>query len=183
MAVDRVEQLLRLVTEALENAGIEYAVIGGNAVAAWVSKVDDGATRATKDVDILLRREDLTRVTDVLRSTGLIPIEVLGVHMFVDQQNPSPKTGAHVVIAGERIRAEYRHPAPDPRESEICDAGFRLLNLAPLVAMKLQAYRFIDRAHVQDLISVGLIDDDVRRALPPDLRARLDEVSQSEPQS
>ena len=180
MAVDRVEQLLRLVTETLEHAGIEYAIIGGNAVAAWVSKVDDGATRATKDVDILLRRPDLTRVADALRPVNLIPIEILGVHMFVDQQNPSPKTGAPVVIAGERIRAEYKHPAPDPRESETCDAGFRLLNLAPLVAMKLQAYRFIDRAHIQDMLAVGLIDDAVRNALPQDLRTRLDDVGQSE---
>lgn len=180
MAVDRVEQLLRRVSEALESAGIGYAIVGGNAVAAWVSKVDDGAVRATKDVDFLLRREDLVRVADALRPTGLIPVEVLGVHMFVDQENPNPKTGAHVIIAGERIRAEYKHAAPDPSESEMCDGGFRLLNLVPLVAMKLQAYRFIDRAHIQDLLSVGLIDDSVRSALPADLRARLDEVARAD---
>lgn len=180
MAVDRVEQLLRRVSDALQNAGIDYAIVGGNAVAAWVAKVDEGAVRATKDVDFLLRREDLARVADALRPTGLIPVEVLGVHMFVERENPNPKTGAHVVIAGERIRAEYRHAAPDPRESEICDAGFRLLNLAPLVAMKLQAYRFIDRAHIQDLLAVGLIDGELRGSLPSDLRTRLDEVQRGE---
>ena len=34
MAVDRVEQRLRRVTAALESAGIPYAVVDGNAVAA-----------------------------------------------------------------------------------------------------------------------------------------------------
>ena len=42
-----------------------------------------------------------------------------------------------------------------------------------LVAMKLQANRFIDRAHIQDMLSVGLIDDVVRATLPPDLLAGL----------
>ena len=56
MAVNRVEELLKKVSTALEKAGIEYAVIGGNAIAAWVSTVDPDATRATRDVDILVRR-------------------------------------------------------------------------------------------------------------------------------
>src|SRR5262249_14080766 len=37
MAVDRVEHLLKLVTSALNEARIPYAVIGGNAGAAWVA--------------------------------------------------------------------------------------------------------------------------------------------------
>ena len=36
MAVDRVEKRLRKVTAALDAAGVKYAVIGGNAVAAWL---------------------------------------------------------------------------------------------------------------------------------------------------
>ena len=40
---------------ALEARSIPYAVIGDNAVAAWVSRIDEAAVRNTKDVDILLR--------------------------------------------------------------------------------------------------------------------------------
>ncbi len=179
MAVDRVEQLLRKVTEALNVSGIDYAVIGGNAVAAWVAKVDDAAVRATKDVDVLIRREDVGRVTDALRPVGLMPVEVLGVYMFVDTEKPNPKTGVHVVFAGERIRPNYTHPAPDPSECVKEDDGFRVIDLRRLVEMKLQAYRFIDRAHVQDLLAVGLIDDAIRDALPRDLRERLDAIEGS----
>ena len=53
MAVDRVEKLLLKIASTLDAKGLDYAIVGGNAVAAWVATVDDGAVRATKDVDIL----------------------------------------------------------------------------------------------------------------------------------
>ncbi len=176
MAVDRVEKLLHDVGRALDAAGIEYAVIGGNAVAAWVSTVDDGAVRSTKDVDILLRRGDLAGVEEALQPIGLIPAEVLGVTMFIDRDRPSPKTGVHVVIANELIRAHYTHAAPDPRESTRLGSGLSFVDLSALLRMKLQSYRDIDRVHVRDLMSVELITHDLAATLPPDLRERLDEI-------
>jgi len=44
MAVERVEWLMRCAVQALEAAGVDYAVIGGNVVAAWEltwSKLDN----------------------------------------------------------------------------------------------------------------------------------------------
>ena len=178
MAVDRVEQLLRNVAGALSAAQIDYAIVGDNAVAAWVAKVDEGAVRATKDVDLLVRRNELEQVSDSLKSCDLVPIEVLGVPMFVHQENPNPKTGVYILFAGEKVRPEYNHVAPDPSESVVTDDGFRVIELRRLVEMKLQAYRFIDRAHIQDLLSVGLIDDALREALPPDLRRRLEDIEE-----
>ena len=173
MAVERVERLLRDFTGVVGAAGIDYAVVGGNAVAAWVATVDEGAVRSTKDVDVLVRRDDLARIAEAVRPINLTPIEVLGVHMFVDRENPSPKTGVHLVLAGERIRPEYRHPAPNVAQSEMSQSGFRIVDLAALVAMKLQSYRFIDRAHIVDMLGVGLIDDSLRESLPADLLERL----------
>lgn len=66
MAVDRVERLLRKTADALNNAGIPYAIVGGNAVAIWVGTVDPEAVRTTKDVDLLVNRADLDRITDAL---------------------------------------------------------------------------------------------------------------------
>src|SRR5207248_3972302 len=57
-AVEKVRERLLRASAALEKAGIPYAVIGGNAVAAWVSRVDESAVRNTPDVDLLLRRQD-----------------------------------------------------------------------------------------------------------------------------
>lgn len=46
-AVEKVCERLLRATGALEKAGIPYAVIGGNAVAARVSRVDESAVRNT----------------------------------------------------------------------------------------------------------------------------------------
>ena len=176
MAVNRVERLLRKIADALDAAGVPYAVVGGNAVAAWVMTVDEGAVRATKDVDILLRRADLPTVAAALRRSGLIEHEVLGVTMFLDRRRPNPKTGAHVIFAGERVRAHSAHPAPDVTSAVRSTAGFLVIDLPALVGMKLEASRDIDRVHIRDLMSVALIDEALAAKLPNDLRARLREI-------
>ena len=42
-AVEKVRERLLRASGALEAAGVRYAVIGGNAVAAWVATVDEAA--------------------------------------------------------------------------------------------------------------------------------------------
>jgi hypothetical protein len=51
-AVEKVRERLGRAARELEQARIPYAIVGGNAVAAWVSEVDESA----RHVDILLRR-------------------------------------------------------------------------------------------------------------------------------
>jgi hypothetical protein len=176
MAVQRVEELLRKVATALDAAGIPYAVVGGNAVAAWVATIDQEAVRATKDVDILLRRDDLAAAADALRPHDLIPVEVMGVHMFVERARPSPRTGVHVIIAGEPITWADKYPAPDLTSVERTGGGFTVIDLYHLVFMKLQACRPVDRTHIEDLLGMGLVTEDIVRRLPDDLRARFAEI-------
>ncbi len=176
MAIRRVELLLRKVTAALERAKIPYAVVGGNAVAAWVATVDEGAVRFTKDVDVLVQRDDLQAISAALAKVNLIPAEVLGVTMFVDRRRPNPRTGVHIIFAGERIRPEYVHPAPTVGASVRGQSGYRVIKLPELLAMKLQAFRDIDRVHIADMLSVGLIDAGVRKGLPEELVARLGQL-------
>ncbi len=153
-----------------------YAVIGGNAVAAWVASVDPDAVRSTKDVDILARRDDLSSVADALLPLGLIQDDVLGVTIFIDRGDPSPKRGVHVAIANERIRPHYDHPAPDVAAVARDIAPFPVIDLPALVAMKLQSFRDIDRAHLTDLKGVGLITPALVAKLPTDLRARMKQI-------
>src|SRR5947208_16082626 len=49
-AVIKVHERLLRATAALGAGGVPYAVVGGNAVAAWVSRVDEAAVRNTQDV-------------------------------------------------------------------------------------------------------------------------------------
>ena len=53
-AVEKVRQRLEKTTAILKAAEIPFAVAGGNAVAAWVTRVDEAAVRNTPDVDILI---------------------------------------------------------------------------------------------------------------------------------
>ena len=180
LAINRVEKLLRKVSRALDKAKIPYAVVGGNAVAAWVATVDEDAVRATKDVDVLVRRPDLAAIIDALRPCGLMHVEVMGIHRFVDRRRPSPKSGVHLLFAGEKVRPEYVHSAPDPASASRGTAGVMVIDLPGLVLMKLQANRDIDRAHLRDMLSVGLITQPIVAGLPADMRPRLQQIRATE---
>lgn len=172
MAVEKVHQRLLRATEALNQANIPYAVIGGNAVAAWVSRVDEEAVRNTKDVDILLRRADLERAKTALASAGFVYHFSYGVHMFLDGPEGSPRSAVHVIFADEPVATGDVHSAPSIAESEAHES-YRVLNLEALVRMKLSANRDADRVHIRDMIGLGLIDSSWLDRLPPDLAARL----------
>src|SRR6202040_1600939 len=83
-AVAKVRERLLRATAALNQAGVPYAVVGGNAVASWVATIDEGAVRNTRDIDLLVRRSDLATITAALEGVGFVQGEVLDVVMFRD---------------------------------------------------------------------------------------------------
>jgi hypothetical protein len=173
---------LKQVAAALDEAGIPYAVVGGNAVAAWVATVDPAATRTTKDVGILVRRGDLDRITKALTNRGYRREDLRDLVLFIDPNEPSRHSAVHLVWAAEKVRPSYPHRAPDLDEVVRDAAAFAVLDLAALVRMKLTSLRDIDRVHIADLLSVGLIDVAVRASLPPELRGRLGEIEKASEQ-
>ena len=177
-AVEKVRiRLLRAAT-ALEQAKVPYAVVGGNAVAAWVARVDDSAVRNTQDVDIVLRRGDLEAAKNALATAGFVYRHVKGVDMFLDGPEAKARDAVHVVFSGEKVRPEYLLPVPDVTDAERTPE-FRLLNLEPLVRMKLTSFRRKDQVHVLDLAEVGLVDETWLNRLPPELSERLRELLDS----
>ena len=171
-AVEKVRERLRRAVAALETAGVPYAVAEGNAVAAWVSRVDEAAVRNTQDVDILLRRADLAAAIAAMSRAGFIHRRAAGLEMFLDGPGAKTRESVHVVFAAEKVRPDYLATAPDVSESEQT-AEFRLLTLEALVRMKLTSFRDKDRTHVRDLIDVGLLDNSWCARLPEDLGTRL----------
>src|SRR2546421_6086066 len=89
-AVAKVRDRLLRATAALNRAGVPYAVVGGHAVASWVATIDEGAVRNTRDIDLLVRREDLPAVTAALEQVGFVRAEVLDVTMFLDGPDAKP---------------------------------------------------------------------------------------------
>jgi hypothetical protein len=171
-AVEKVRQRLTRAVSALEAGGVPHAVAGGNAVAAWVSRVDEAAVRNTQDVDLLIRRSDLEAARAALSAAGFVHRHVAGVD-FLDGPRAKARDAVHVVFAGEKVRPEYLLPAPDVSESEPAGA-FRVVTLDALVRMKLTSYRDKDRTHLRDLIDVGLVDRSTSGRLPPALAGRLE---------
>jgi hypothetical protein len=160
---------------ALEGAGVPYAIIGGNAVRAWVAQADEAAVRTTRDVDILLRRADLPAATAALEQAGFMYRHVRGVDMFLDGAGAKARDAVHVIFAGEKVRPDDPVPAPDVSETEEVERH-RVLRLDALVRMKLVAFRDKDRMHLRDMLDVELIDPSWRDRLPPELAARLQEL-------
>lgn len=180
-AVENVRRRLLRVASALRNAGLDYAVVGGNAVAAWVSRVDEAAVRNTRDVDILLQRQDFDRAKEVLEQEGFVyrRLSSLGktgtMDAFLDGPGAKVREAMRVLWAGEKVFPDSLEASPDVSQAE--DAGdFRLIDLEPLVRMKLTSYRDKDRMHLRDLAGVGLIDETWSASLPKPLAERLQTI-------
>jgi Uncharacterised nucleotidyltransferase len=171
-AVEKVRERLLRAAAALNAAGIPYAVAGGNAVALWVSRVDEAAVRNTRDVDILIRRGDLDAVKEALGKAGFVHRHSSGIEIFLDGPDSKARDAVHVVFANEMVRQGEFAPNPDVSDSE--NAGeYQVLSLSALVLIKLTAFRRKDQVHLLDLIDVGLIDESWTDKLPEPLAARL----------
>jgi hypothetical protein len=171
-AVEKVRERLLRAAGTLEKAKIAYAVAGGNAVALWVSRVDESAVRNTRDVDILIRRSDLDAAREALATAGFVYRHSSGVDLFLDGPDATARDAVHVIFANEQVRPNEALANPDVTDAEPT-AEFRVLSLAALVRIKLTAFRDKDRTHLRDLIDVGLIDRSWCEQLPPELGARL----------
>ncbi len=171
-AVTKVRERLLRATKALNQAGIPYAVVGGHAVASWVATIDEGAVRNTRDVDLLVRRNDLPVITSVLEQAGFVAGKAMDVVLFRDGEDGKPSEAIHLLFAGEKTRPDHLLPAP---EIETIDdpANFRVLQLESVLIMKLMSNRDKDRTHLRDLIALGLIDATWLPNLPTELAARL----------
>lgn len=177
VAVEAVRDRLRRATAALEGAGVAYAVIGGNAVAAWVARVDPAAVRNTQDVDILLRREDFEDAKVAMEAAGFIYRHAASIDMFLDGKGAKARDAVHILFANEKVRAEYFEPTADVSEVETSEDGrYRHLKLEALVRMKLTSFRLKDQVHLQDMVQLGLIDATWPAKFRPELAERLQQI-------
>lgn len=171
-AVERVNERLQKTVAILEAAGIPYAVIGGHAVRAWVAQVDEAAVRTTVDVDILVRPADYPALRDAMIAAGFHERDIAGLAMFTETPDGSARDAVHVVLTGEMVRPGEHDPNPDI-EPIVRAGGFPTVPLEKLVRMKLNSHRLKDRVHLQDMISLGMVDAAWLDKLPSVLAERL----------
>lgn len=174
-AVEAVRERACRAAAALERAGIPYAVAGGNAVAAWVARVDRAAVRNTQDVDILVRRSDFDAVKVALEGVGFEHHNIMDVDCFIDGPQGSHRDAVRLLFAGEKVRST--HPAPSANVSDAVPAeDYQVLSLEALVRMKLNSFRDKDRTHLRDLLEIGLIDGSWLPRLLPAQAERLQQL-------
>lgn len=171
----RVEQLFKLaslVERAFASASLDYRVVGGLATYLYVEEFEPEAGRLTRDIDILVRREDLAAIAKAVEPFGLQFRHVAGVDMLVQVSEPSVRRAVHLIFSGEKVREEYPEATPAIGRLERLH-GVRLVPLADLIRMKLSSFRLKDQMHLKDLEEAGLITTEIQESLSPIHRERL----------
>lgn len=179
--IEQVRRRLERAAQALANAGVPYAVVGGNAVAAWVSRVDVAAVRNTRDVDLLLRPADAECARRALEGAGFVHrrVAALGkagaMDVFLDGPDAKVRDAVHILWAGQKVLPDALEPTPELGRTEAAE-GFELVPLEDLVRMKLISFRDKDRMHLRDLAAAGLVDRSWIDRFPPALDGRLQTI-------
>jgi hypothetical protein len=170
----RVGTLDRIATP-LAACQIPYELIGDAAVMVQVQRVEPSAVRNTKDIDIMIHRADLDRIKDVAALHGFTFRHAAGVDMLLPPGETKAMNAVHLIYAGEKVRATQATVNPPVRPDFLSVHGVQVavIPVSDLVQMKLSNNRDIDRVHVRDPDSVGLITPAIEGMLPDILQERL----------
>ena len=168
MKTDPVHLTLNELARRLDEAGIDYAIVGGMALGYH------GFVRVTQDVDLLLTIGGYTRFTESLVGLGYIPLFPGARKKFKDT-----RTGVSIDIltAGEYPGDGEVKPVafPDPAQVfEVID-GIRVARLVTLIELKLASgmtapHRLSDLSDIQRLIEIVKLPEDLAESLNPYVR-------------
>jgi hypothetical protein len=167
---------LERIARPLAAEKIPYELVGGGAVMVQVNRVEPSAVRSTKDVDIMIHRRNLESIKEVAHRHG-----------FTCYSPDSPgetkaRNAVHLIFSGEKATPSQAVPNPPLRPEHLSLHGVEVavIPVLDLVQMKLSNNRNIDRVHVRDMDSVGLITPEVEMPLPSALRIRLQQIRSKE---
>jgi hypothetical protein len=139
---------LRAVLRALDQASVDYALVGGLAVAVW------GAPRATKDIDLLVRGERLATAMAAARACGFT-LEALPME-FKDgtalQRMSKVDKAGNLMVVDFILVDRNLEPAWASRVSlPFAERNVVVVSREALIAMKALAARPQDVADIQNL--------------------------------
>ena len=176
-----VESLQRI-ADALDADAVPYQVVGGLAVLIHVEEANPEYSALTRDVDLMVQRNDLDRVKEAAAKRGFRYRQAAGVDMLIYSPSDHAKDAIHLVFANEKVRPDYLAPTPAlrPDRKRILGKDVMVIPVADLVRMKLTSFRLKDQVHVKALDAAGLITPEVQAHLPTELHARLCQTRQTE---
>ena len=105
MAIEKVRERLQRTAQALDAAQVPYAVIGGNAVAEWVGRVDEGAVRFT--------RVSLVGIVEISlhKRTGA-GLDRRGLRLRVPSSSTGPTLAGTLFIGFATVHTSRLRPGP-----------------------------------------------------------------------
>jgi len=142
---------LRGVLAAFDRDGIDYALVGGLAVAIW------GAPRATKDIDLLIQPQDRDRAMKAAAGLGFtlaaLPMEFKDGTTMQRVTKIDANADAmtlDLMLVDRSLAAAWQSRARLP----FGDASVSVVSREALIGMKARAARPIDLVDVQNLQEV-----------------------------
>ncbi len=136
--LDDLERIVNL----LRQAGVSFEVIGGMAVNAHLLAARERSrTFVTRDIDLLVRRDDLSKIVAAAEAGGY-QAKIVGGHMLI-RPSQQPAEAVHLVFSGERSKSIHPlpHPPIRPEEKQLFELIVPVAPLSDLVRMKLNSLR------------------------------------------
>jgi hypothetical protein len=173
MGEAKVQETLRRLARRLEELEVEFALVGGLAVAVR------GHLRLTVDVDVLITADGLARFKQTWLGRGYVE-KFAGSRGVKDAE-----TGVAIdfLVAGQ-FPGDGRPKAvrfPDPSTIARGDEAYRIADLRTLIELKLASGlsapdRLVDLADVIALIRANGLGDDFASTLDPSVREKYVEL-------
>lgn len=142
---------LHTITGALQDAGVRYAVCGGLAVTMH------GASRTTKDIDLLVAEQDIPRTLELLRPLGYV---FVALPLTFEADTPRERRVQRVskIADGEHLCVDllvaelvFSGLLDDTIEVQLPNGPLTVVSLAGLLKMKQLAGRKQDLADLAKL--------------------------------
>lgn len=162
-------------------AGVPHELVGGLAVFLHVENADATHSSLTRDIDILIQRDDLPRVIAIAEQHGFRFRHADGLDMLIFGQTDSARNAIHLLFTGEKVKDSQLEPHPTirPERAGLHGRDFLVTSVMDLVRMKLSSYRDKDRVHIRCMDAAGLITMSIEAALA-DLQERLRHIRATE---
>jgi hypothetical protein len=165
------------IVKALQQAGVQFEVVGGVAVNAHILALHRSRSFVTRDIDLLVNRSDLQRIAEAAESLGYHSRKMLGGYTLIRPEQDLAEA-VHLIFAGEKSKSTQPlpHPALHPEDKHLFGITIPVAPLQDLLQMKLNSLRPKDIIHLETLDEAGLITPAVEQGLSPALLERLQEA-------
>ena len=171
---------IEAIAKALQNAGVPFEVIGGVAVNAHIFTLARSRSFVTRDIDLLVERENLEKAVVAAEALGYRGRKMMGGYSLI-KEGQDLGEAIHLIFVGEKSKSTQPAPHPElnPEIRNLFGVAIPVAPLQDLLHMKLNSFRRKDITHIEIMDEAGLITAALEQTLPPLLQDRLRQARES----